>query len=90
MSDDMRMAAELVEVLRLAELAGDHRFAARIRLRVRDLEHDGRLRVDVRRAIGAARSAGDEVQAGRLARVLLAAEDQLPGWQADAVDLVGG
>lgn len=89
MSHDTRMAAELVEVLRLAELVGDHGFAARIRLRMRDLEHDGRLRVDVRRALGAARSAGDEARAGRLARVLLAAEDQLPGWQADAADLVG-
>lgn len=89
MSDDTRLAAELVEVLRLGELMGDHGFAARIRLRMRDLEHDGRLRVEVRRAIGAARAAGDGARVGRLARVLLAAEDQLPGWQADAADLVG-
>ena len=75
--------------MRLGELTGDHGFAARIRLRMRDLEHDGRLRVEVRRAIGAARAAGDAARGGRLARVLLAAEDQLPGWQADAADLVG-
>lgn len=87
---DTRLAAEVVEVLRLAESVGDHAFAERIRLRMRDLEHDGRMRVGLRRALVEARAAGDGARAGRLARVLLAAEDQQPGWQADAADLVGG
>lgn len=87
---DTRLAAEVVEVLRLAEAIGDHAFAERIRLRMRDLEHDGRMRVGLRRALVGARAAGDGARAARLARVLLAAEDQQVGWQADAADLVGG
>ena len=88
MSDDTRLAAELVEVLRLAERTGDHAFAERIRLRMRDLEHDGRMRAELRQAITRARTLGDANRTQRLARALLAAEDQFPGWQADAADLV--
>lgn len=86
---DTRLAAEVVEVLRLAESIGDHAFAERIRLRMRDLEHDGRMRVGLRWALVQARAAGDAVRAGRLVQVLLGAEDQKLGWQADAAELVG-
>lgn len=76
-------------MLRLPELTGAHGFAAWIRLRLRDLEHDGRMRVELRQAIARARVGGDEARHGRLARVLLAAEKQHRGWQADAADRVG-
>ena len=87
---DRILARRFDDALAEAFDSGDHGFAEVMRAAVAGLVVEAKLRARLRRAIsGVSEQVGVE-QLRRMRVVLLDAERQTPGWQADALDVLDG
>lgn len=85
-TDDPTLCTELHTALTTAEQAGDHAYSHQTRAIIRDIIHDLTLRARLRQAIAEAINTPDHRRAHQLRTILATADNQEPGWQADAYE----
>jgi len=87
---DRALAERFDTALADAVDGGDHGFAEIMRAAVAGLLTEAELRARLRRAAGGVSAQVGDEYLRRLRKALVDAERQVPGWQAEALDVLDG